>query len=414
MTREQLAKVFPDGRTVHLPTDGKPLAGFALAQADIEKRASSPSTFEAARIAANETRKPANPLAKLFGFKPKADDEDDSETRRRPRPRRRSPMRHRAARDNIFAGLLPTKPEAEAEPAPAAAPAPQHRRKSGCRRRDSGSEIAALRRRLPQVAAAPAGARRSRPPAPTRSPAFARRYLLRPRLLAGSAGHAAGPAANRQVAPPMPPPARSVRSQRLRAMAKASRARRRSPMRARRRAGSPAAPKAGAAAIPRPAAVAANTTIASKARPNAPTEVHLGAGLCRNCVNGSCARLEGPWIRALIMTPSVARFMNTTLYGIQDYRSLQPLLQTPTETVLMAFGADAQSGPVAYALRRPGDRVPRHRDLPVAQRRGVAVTRRHRRATGSIRSQVPERDARIIARVRTVRSYAFSIPSACI
>jgi hypothetical protein len=41
-------------------------------------------------------------------------------------------------------------------------------------------------------------------------------------------------------------------------------------------------------------------------------------------------RLEGPWIRALIMTPSVAQFMNTTLYGIQDYRSLQPMLQTPT------------------------------------------------------------------------------------
>jgi hypothetical protein len=52
-------------------------------------------------------------------------------------------------------------------------------------------------------------------------------------------------------------------------------------------------------------------------------------------------RLEGPWIRALIMTPSVARFMNTTLYGIQDYRSLQPLLKTPTETVLMAFAIDA-------------------------------------------------------------------------
>ena len=40
MTREQLARVFPDGRTVHLPIDGKPLAGFALAQADIEKRES--------------------------------------------------------------------------------------------------------------------------------------------------------------------------------------------------------------------------------------------------------------------------------------------------------------------------------------------------------------------------------------
>jgi uncharacterized protein YcbK (DUF882 family) len=38
MTREQLVKVFPDGRTVHLPTDGTPLKGYELARADIEKR----------------------------------------------------------------------------------------------------------------------------------------------------------------------------------------------------------------------------------------------------------------------------------------------------------------------------------------------------------------------------------------
>ena len=38
MTHDQLARVFPDGRTVHVPTDGKPLAGYQLALADIEKR----------------------------------------------------------------------------------------------------------------------------------------------------------------------------------------------------------------------------------------------------------------------------------------------------------------------------------------------------------------------------------------
>ncbi|MFX7776502.1 DUF882 domain-containing protein, partial [Acinetobacter baumannii] len=38
MTREQLVKVFPDGRTVHLPTDGTPLKGYELAKADIERR----------------------------------------------------------------------------------------------------------------------------------------------------------------------------------------------------------------------------------------------------------------------------------------------------------------------------------------------------------------------------------------
>src|SRR5262249_20684480 len=40
MTHDQLAKVFPDGRTVHIPTDGVPLKGYEFARADIEKRGS--------------------------------------------------------------------------------------------------------------------------------------------------------------------------------------------------------------------------------------------------------------------------------------------------------------------------------------------------------------------------------------
>jgi uncharacterized protein YcbK (DUF882 family) len=38
MNHDQLAKVFPDGRTVHIPADGTPLKGYELARADIEKR----------------------------------------------------------------------------------------------------------------------------------------------------------------------------------------------------------------------------------------------------------------------------------------------------------------------------------------------------------------------------------------
>jgi hypothetical protein len=38
MTHDQLASVFPDGRTVHVPSDGTPLKGYELARADIEKR----------------------------------------------------------------------------------------------------------------------------------------------------------------------------------------------------------------------------------------------------------------------------------------------------------------------------------------------------------------------------------------
>ena len=37
MSREQLVKLFPDGRTVHLPASGDPLAGYQLAKADLER-----------------------------------------------------------------------------------------------------------------------------------------------------------------------------------------------------------------------------------------------------------------------------------------------------------------------------------------------------------------------------------------
>src|SRR6185503_3539619 len=43
MTHDQLVRVFPNGRTVHVPSDGQPLPGYALALADIEKRGSSPN-----------------------------------------------------------------------------------------------------------------------------------------------------------------------------------------------------------------------------------------------------------------------------------------------------------------------------------------------------------------------------------
>jgi uncharacterized protein YcbK (DUF882 family) len=38
MTHDQLVKLFPDGRTVHIPSDGTPLKGYELARAEIEKR----------------------------------------------------------------------------------------------------------------------------------------------------------------------------------------------------------------------------------------------------------------------------------------------------------------------------------------------------------------------------------------
>lgn len=42
MNRQQLASVFPDGRTIHVPSDGKPLPGYKEAQAMLSQRGSAP------------------------------------------------------------------------------------------------------------------------------------------------------------------------------------------------------------------------------------------------------------------------------------------------------------------------------------------------------------------------------------
>jgi uncharacterized protein YcbK (DUF882 family) len=66
MNHDQLARVFPDGRTVHVPSDGKPLKGYELALADVEKRGSGDD--------AASKSKPGL-LASLF--RGKSNDEDD-------------------------------------------------------------------------------------------------------------------------------------------------------------------------------------------------------------------------------------------------------------------------------------------------------------------------------------------------
>jgi uncharacterized protein YcbK (DUF882 family) len=67
MTHDQLVKVFPDGRTVHVPSDGVPLKGYELAKADIERR----SGDDVATVS-----KPSF-LAALFRGK-SSDDEDEA------------------------------------------------------------------------------------------------------------------------------------------------------------------------------------------------------------------------------------------------------------------------------------------------------------------------------------------------
>jgi uncharacterized protein YcbK (DUF882 family) len=46
MTRAQLAAVFPDGKTVHIPTDGKPMPGYQAAYAELRRNGGSAGGFQ--------------------------------------------------------------------------------------------------------------------------------------------------------------------------------------------------------------------------------------------------------------------------------------------------------------------------------------------------------------------------------
>ena len=96
MTHDQLARVFPDGRTVHIPADGNPLRGYELARADIEKRGNGDDASTVSKLSL---------FARLFGSK--SNDEEDEGAA--------APMAREKAAPVGLAAALPTKPT---EPVP--------------------------------------------------------------------------------------------------------------------------------------------------------------------------------------------------------------------------------------------------------------------------------------------------------
>jgi uncharacterized protein YcbK (DUF882 family) len=74
MSRSQLLALFPDGRTIHIPSDGKPLPGYQQALADYRERNGEPPDVQ---VASASGRKHKGFFAALFGGG--ADEEEDNE-----------------------------------------------------------------------------------------------------------------------------------------------------------------------------------------------------------------------------------------------------------------------------------------------------------------------------------------------
>jgi uncharacterized protein YcbK (DUF882 family) len=98
MTHDQLARVFPNGRTVHVPSDGNPLPGYQLAMAEIEKRGDGDS-------AALARSKPG-----LFTslFNKSSDDDDEGAGPAMPRGK--------PSAVGLMAAAMPAKPSEAARP----------------------------------------------------------------------------------------------------------------------------------------------------------------------------------------------------------------------------------------------------------------------------------------------------------
>jgi uncharacterized protein YcbK (DUF882 family) len=82
MTRTELAKVFPDGKTMHIPTDGKPLAKYEVALAEYKRRTAKGDLVPGSKSTGNELTF----FQRLAGMT-KEDQADDEENNTAPAPR---------------------------------------------------------------------------------------------------------------------------------------------------------------------------------------------------------------------------------------------------------------------------------------------------------------------------------------
>ena len=80
MSRQELAQLFPDGKTMHIPTDGKPLPGYQQAVADYKRRVGADSVQVAGggSSPSSAKKRKGNFLAALFGGGGDEDEEPDA------------------------------------------------------------------------------------------------------------------------------------------------------------------------------------------------------------------------------------------------------------------------------------------------------------------------------------------------
>jgi uncharacterized protein YcbK (DUF882 family) len=318
MTHDQLARVFPDGRTVHVPTDGVPLKGYELAKADIERRGTGD---DAATIT-----KPSFLAALFKGKSTPSSDEDDEGA---------------PATSTVVAAAAPAKSaERPADPVPTPRAKPQ---------------IAAA------IQLAAADMQVVQPPKPKPAPAAeklaeAKSAETKPQTPAdiiNARGFWDTPAAPQQATPAQvaalkarqalaaasdPQATASVSSSAYQALAYAPVA---TPVdRANVVAASAPVPRAA-----RPATATRSLAPATEINTVVAKGLQTGAqGMIATSTRLSAAKGESMWLKIVMLAPSASRSMSVTLMGDVDMTAMRAYFVKPQAVIAMGFTDDPMQG----------------------------------------------------------------------
>jgi uncharacterized protein YcbK (DUF882 family) len=333
MSHDQLARVFPNGRTVHIPSDGQPLSGYALALADIEKRGSSaPSqmSFSAAQtagvdIAAAGGGRKKNLLAALFHTD---EGEDDTAQAASGVPASRSASSADPKAEPVRTALV-SVPAARRQPS-ALPPVLAHAASNDA---TSASSSGQRDRWAMAVLAEP-----PRPPQAT------------PRV----------PLSNPDSAPALAPwPIRDVDKDRvpldmLLAYTAQPQHEGDADLGARAEAMDDRSIRAGASGLTRSVVLresntAAVTVAAKKGSARAPAAVPV-ARVKVDQIATAGMRYDDPWLRAMIVAPRLYGSMTATVYGEPDFTELRTLMDKPTTSVAMSFTNEPYPGITANSF----------------------------------------------------------------
>ena len=311
MNHDQLAKVFPDGRTVHIPSDGKPLKNYELALADLEKRRNGDD-------AATVSRKPSL-FASLFGGRFGGQSSEDDEETAAP-----------------AANAKPAPVLAAAAPAKSVDPVPTPRSKPVA----ATLQLASADARI--VPAPKHAARTSADQAELRTPAD----IINARGFWG----------NESTAPKQATPAQVAALRAREAVGAADPRSTASVTEAFNRALAYA--PAAHSPVDRANIVAASAPIPHRVRPvrNAAaaatridTVVAKGVqqdhdGMISTSTRLAAAASDNIWMRVVMLAPSASRAMSTTVFGDTDMRLMRRFFVKPQAAIAMTFSADPLMG----------------------------------------------------------------------